>query len=62
MKQDQSGNANNSDEVISRLNQQIFNLKKQVQSASLEMAMMRAQMDEMYRTMPIWRRSTRRLQ
>ena len=47
MKQDQSGNANNSDEVISRLNQQIFNLKKQVQSASLEMAMMRAQMDDL---------------
>lgn len=47
MKQDQSRNANNSDEVISRLNQQIFSLKKQVQSASLEMAMMRAQMDDL---------------
>ena len=35
MKQDQNGNRDNSNEVISRLNQQIFSLKKQVQSASL---------------------------
>ena len=47
MKQDQNGNRDNSREVISRLNQQIFSLKKQVQSASLEMAMMRAQMDDL---------------
>jgi cell division protein FtsB len=49
MKQDQNGNRDNSREVISRLNQQIFSLKKQVQSASLEMAMMRAQMDDLKR-------------
>lgn len=37
----------NSQAVIDSLNQQIFDLKKQVQSASLEMAMMRAQMDDL---------------
>lgn len=34
-------------EVIDRLNRQIFDLKRQVKSASLEMAMMRAQMDDL---------------
>lgn len=33
--------------LIASLNKQIFDLKKQVQSASLEMAMLRAQMDDL---------------
>lgn len=39
--------ARDSREVIADLNRQIFDLKRQVKSASLEMAMMRAQMDDL---------------
>lgn len=49
MPQDESGKAKDSQEVIRSLSEQISALKRQVKSASLEMEMMRAQMDDLRR-------------